>query len=187
LSSESLRRARGGLFDIIDRMREGLQKVFDLGGTVSLVGSLIVLFRKFSEVESSWGTSAGVKERAEILVQAGELVAAQTETTDDDALVAQLRKLLDNQQLLDAVAWVIGRFTTEVPGGDAAALAAFMDRKDITDALSAQAADAQGLSISDIVTTVKAIYDLVQLLRGLFGGSTTGANGGSASGNPFDF
>jgi hypothetical protein len=176
--AEGLRRNAGGLFTKFTNL-------FSLVGYLDDAAALIPLVREWLAIEADWSTVPGIKARAAVIVAAGKIVTQATPSTVDDAIVAQFEALTQNEALVESVAWLIGRFNAEVPGGDQAAFLAFVERPDVQESL----AERQGISLSEIMQVVKLITELVTMLKGMFGGATAPAapTGGSTGGGLFDF
>ncbi len=180
MATGELRRNAGGL---LDKLRE----MASIGPSITLMAQLVIVFRKFFAVEAPWTTAIGVRDHFAIVIEGGELVAAQTETTIDDELVAQAKALIPNDSLMESVAWVIRRFLAETPDGTAAQFQAFLQRDDVQESL-ADHATAQGISLGEIMQVIKLITELVTLLKGMFGGTATAPAGGTTTGGGlFDF
>lgn len=182
MATAELRRA-GGLLDKFGQL-------FTLGTYLDDAMRLIPLVREWMAIEADWSTVPGIKARSAVIVAAGKIVAEATPSTVDDAIVAQFEALTQNDALVESVAWLIGRFRSEVPGGDQAAFLAFVERPDVQESL----AERQGISLSEIMAAIKMITELVTLLKGMFGGATTPAapaggttTGGTSGGGLFDF
>ncbi len=164
---------------------EKFGNLYSLAGYLDDAAALIPLVREWMAIEADWSTVPGIRARAAIIVAAGKVVSQATPSTVDDAIVAQFESLLQNDALVESVAWLIGRFRAEVPGGDQAAFLAFVERSDVQESL----ADRQAISLSEIMAAVKLITELVTLLKGMFGGAATAAPAGGtgATGGLFDF
>ncbi len=177
MATGELRRA-GGFLDKITRM-------ISLVGFLDEAAALLPLIQKWAAIDAHWTTVAGIKARALVLVEAGEIIAPSTETTIDDLAVVQFKALASNDALLESVAWVFSRFYTEVPGGTGAQLLAFVNRADVKESII-EKAEVEGLSVSEIMTAIKLITELLTLLKGMFAGAGT-ATETKPSGGLFDF
>lgn len=177
MATGELRRSGG----LIDRFTT----ILGLGSYLDDAIRLIPLVREWMAIEADWSTVPGIRARAAIIVAAGKVVSQATPSTVDDAIVAQFETLLQNDALVESVAWLIVRFRAEVPGGDAAQFQAFVARPDVQESL----AERQAISLSEIMAAVKLITELVTLLKGMFGGTATAAPAGGTgtTGGLFDF
>ncbi len=179
MATGALRRNGGGLLD-------KFTSIFSLMGYLDEAAAILPLVRQWMAIEADWSTVQGIRERAAVIVVAGKIITEATPNETDDAIVAQFRALIDNESLVETVAWLIGRFRAENPSGDAAQFQAFVQRSDVQESL----AERENISMGEIMQVIKLITELVTLLKGMFGGTATagtGTTGATSGGGLFDF
>lgn len=151
-----------------------------LGAGQEILGALI----DFATVSEPWGTVAGLKGRLVPAFTIAEAIVTRTPNTDDDAIVAQGKALLQNDGLLEFVAGLIGRFQATNPAATPEGLLAFVNSEDLRAELAEAVAERQ-LDWSTIVQAIELIMKIIAMFKGASTPATPAAEtkpGGNAWG-----
>jgi hypothetical protein len=150
------------------------------GRYLRLIGQAIALFQEFSDIDEPANTPAGLKARIAVALKAAKLIAEQTPSQNDDNLVASVETLLNNDQLIEFLATLLGKFQ----GQDIQSLIASIEADEQGQGFIEEL-KAKGINWGELFTQ---LLPLIQMLLEMFNskGATKPTTDNSGSGFSFD-
>ena len=180
MSTEALRRIGGGrLIDAASSLFGGAGSVISLAKYLPVALDVLGLAKAWSAIDLTWTTAAGVKARAEVICQLGELLAKQTPSTDDDAVAAKFRLFATSDTACEIAAGVLSRFAAAVPDPTPAALIEYLQNEQVVQALQESATEQQ-IDFNVILELIQMIAKFIAMFQSKAPiGTATPTNGGS--------
>lgn len=145
------------MFERFKKIRDAIDAALNYGG---LITEVLGFVSEWNAIDEPLDTFTGLKNRLSVVIRAGKAGAAHTATTVDDAIVAQLEKLLQADELITFIAQVIHDHKVT----DANQLRLALTVGPHADALAVAAAE-RGLDWGKLVDVLVQLWGLFESFR----------------------